>query len=80
MTIEQAKEESVYWLTLFTLLLITEQCQDWNTNRAGTWRQELMQRPWRGATHQYAFLSLLKLLSKRNQAHNGLGPPSLVTN
>ena len=80
MTIEQAEEESVYWLTLFTFLLIIEQCQNWNTNRAGTWRQELMQRPWRGAAHQYDFLGLLKLLSKRNQAHNVLSPPTLVTN
>ena len=33
--------------------------QDRNSNRAGTWRQELMQRPWRGADYwlaQPAFL------------------------
>jgi hypothetical protein len=30
-----------------TLLFITEGSQDRNSERAGTWRQELMQRPWR---------------------------------
>jgi hypothetical protein len=30
-----------------------------NSNRAGPWRQELMQRPWRGATCLACFLCLL---------------------
>jgi hypothetical protein len=30
-----------------TLLFITKGSQDWDSHRAGTWRQELMQRLWR---------------------------------
>jgi len=30
---------------------VTEGSQDRNSNRAGTWRQELMQRLWRGAAY-----------------------------
>jgi hypothetical protein len=40
-------EERIYSAYTSTLLFITKGNQDRNTHRAGTWRQELMQRPWR---------------------------------
>jgi hypothetical protein len=43
--------------------------QDRKSNRAGTWRQELMQRPWRGAAYWLAPHLLLNLLSYRTQDH-----------
>jgi len=41
------------------ILLFTEGSQDRNSHRAGTWKQELMQRPWRGAAYWLAQLALL---------------------
>ena len=38
----------------YTPMSITEGSQDRNSNRAGTWRQEPMQRPWRGAAYWLA--------------------------
>jgi hypothetical protein len=35
----------------FTWLFITEGREDRNWNWTGTWRQELMQRPWRSAAY-----------------------------
>jgi hypothetical protein len=49
------------------LLFITKESQDRNSPRAGTWRQELMQRPWRGAVYWLASPGLLSLLSYRTQ-------------
>jgi hypothetical protein len=37
----------VYPASISTLLFITKGSKDRNSHRAGTWRQELMQRPWR---------------------------------
>jgi hypothetical protein len=56
--------------------------------RAGTWKQELMQRPERGAAYWRTPRGLLSLLSYRPQdhqsrdsnTHNELGLPSLITN
>ena len=56
-----------------------------NRNRAGTWRQELMQWPWRSAAYWLAPHGLLSLLSDRTQdhlprvcpTHNGRGPPPI---
>ena len=59
MTKKQVGEERVYLAYTSALLFITEGSQDRNSNRAGTWRQELMQRPWKGAAYwlaQPAFL------------------------
>jgi hypothetical protein len=47
MTRKQDGEERVYSAYTFTLLFITKGSQDWNSQRVGTWRQEVMQRPWR---------------------------------
>jgi hypothetical protein len=59
-----------------------------NSVRAGTWRQELMQRPGRDAAYWLAPHGLLSLLSYRTQVHqlrhdpthNRLGPPPSITN
>ena len=40
-----------------------------NSSKAGTWRQELMQRPWRGAAYWLAPHSLLSPLSYRTPNH-----------
>jgi hypothetical protein len=65
------------------LLFITKGNQDWNSSKAETWRQELMQRPWRGAAYWLAPHGLLGLLSYRTQNHhtqNGLDTSPLITN
>jgi hypothetical protein len=51
MTKKQVGEERVYSAYISTLLFITKGSQDRNSHRAGTWRQELMQRTWRGAAY-----------------------------
>jgi len=47
--------------------------QDRNSNRAETRRQELMQRPWRGAEYWLAPHGLLHLLSHGTQDHQPRG-------
>jgi hypothetical protein len=59
MTKKQVGEGRVFSAYTSTLLFITKGSQDWNSHRAVTWRQELMQRPWRGTPYwlaQPAFL------------------------
>jgi hypothetical protein len=52
MTRKQVGEERVCSAYTSTLLFITKESLDRNSNRSGTWRQELkMQRPWRGAAY-----------------------------
>jgi hypothetical protein len=46
-------------------LLFSEGSQDRNSHRAGTWRQELMQRPWKDAADRLVPQDLLSLLSHR---------------
>ena len=66
------------------LQLITEGSQNRNSNRAGTWRQELMQSPQRGAAYWLVLCALLNLLPYKNPGprgsttHNGLGPPPSI--
>ena len=67
MTKKQVGEERVYSAYTSTLLFITKGCQDYNSQRAGTWRQELMQRSWRGAAYWLASPGLLSLLAYRTQ-------------
>jgi hypothetical protein len=45
MTKEQVGEERVYLAYISILLFIIEGSQNKNLNRAGSWRQDLMQRP-----------------------------------
>ena len=51
------------------LLFIIEESQDRKSNRAGSWEQELMQKPWRDAAYWLAYPGLLSLLSYRTQNH-----------
>jgi hypothetical protein len=67
MTKKQIEEEKVYSAYTSILLFITKGNQDRNSHRAGTWRQELMQRPWRGAAYWIASPGLLSLFSYRTQ-------------
>jgi hypothetical protein len=64
---KQIGEERVYLSYASISLLITEGNQDRNSSRAETWRQEPMQRPWRGAAYWLASPGLLSLLSYRTQ-------------
>jgi hypothetical protein len=48
----------------FIPLHITEENQDRNSIRAGTWRLELMQRPWRGAVYRIAPPNLCRIQNK----------------
>jgi hypothetical protein len=69
-------------------LLIIKGSQDRNLNKAGTWKQELMQRPWMGADFWLAPCGLLNLLSYKTEdhhprdgtTHKGLIPSSSITN
>jgi len=63
MTNKQVGEERVYSTYLSTLLVITKGNGDRNSHKAGTCKQELMQRPWRDVTYWLASLDLLSLLS-----------------
>jgi hypothetical protein len=67
MTKKQVGEERVYLTYTSTLLFITKGSQVRNSHRAGTWKQELMQRPWRDAAYWLASPGLLSLLSYRTQ-------------
>jgi hypothetical protein len=68
-TKKQLGVERVYLAYTSTSHSITEGSKDRNSNRAGSWRQELMQRPWRGAAYFLAPYVLLILLSNRTQDH-----------
>jgi hypothetical protein len=48
---KQVGEERVYSAYTSTFLFIIKGNQDRNLHRAGTWRQDLMQRPLRGAAY-----------------------------
>jgi hypothetical protein len=63
MTRKEVGEERVYSAYTSTWLFITKASQDWNSHKAGTWRQELMQRPWRSAAYWIASPHLLSLFS-----------------
>jgi hypothetical protein len=88
MTKKQAGEERVYSAYTSTVVFITKGSQGRNTSRAGTWRQELMQRPWRGAAYWLASPGLLSLLSYRTldhqprdgPTHNGMATPTMSWN
>jgi hypothetical protein len=74
---KEVREERAYSAYTSTSLFITKGRQDRNSHRAGTWRQELMQRPWRGAAYWVASPGLLSLLSYRTQDHQPrMAPPT----
>jgi hypothetical protein len=87
-TNKQIVEERIYSAYISTLLFITKGGQNWNSHWAGTWRQKLMQRSWKGVTYWLASLGLLSLVSYRTQdyqhrddtTYNALVPPSFITN
>jgi hypothetical protein len=84
MTKKQVGEERVYSAYTSTALFITKGSQERNSTRAGIWRQELMQRPWRDAGDWLAAPGLLSFLSYRAQdyqprdgtTHNGSFSPT----
>ena len=57
----------VYSAYTSTLLFITKESQDRNSHRVGTWKQDLMQRPWMGAAYWLASPGFLSLISYRTQ-------------
>ena len=66
---KQVGKERVYWAYISTLWSIIERSQERNSNRAGPWRQKLMQRPWRGVAYWFALHGLVSLLSYRTEDH-----------
>jgi len=88
MTKKQVEEERVYLAYTSTSLLLIKRSQDRNSDKAGIWRQELMQRPRRSPVYWLAPYDLVSLLSDTTQdpqprdatIHTGLGPPPLITN
>jgi len=59
----------------FHMVVINEGSQDRTPDKAGIWRQELVQRPWRGAAYWLVLNGLLSQLSYRTQGHQGQGWP-----
>jgi hypothetical protein len=51
MTKKQVEEERVYSAYASTSQFIIKGSQRRNSSSVGTWRQELMQKPWRGAAY-----------------------------
>jgi hypothetical protein len=64
---------------LFSSLFITGGSQDRNSNRAGTWKQELMQRPWRNTAYWHTESAFFKNpgLPVQGQDHAQWVPPLL---
>jgi len=55
-----------------------EGSQGRNSSRTGTWRQELMQKPWSSVAYWLTFHGLLSLLSYTIQNHQpGIVPPTI---
>ena len=78
MTKIQLGEERICLVYLPILLFIMEGSQDKNSNRSETWRQELMQKPWRCAAYWLVSHGLLSLLSCRTQDHQPrMAPPTV---
>jgi hypothetical protein len=62
-------EERVNPASSSRALLIIKGSKDRNSSRAGTWRQELMHRPWRGPAYLFVHYNVLSLLFYRSQDH-----------
>ena len=76
---QQFGEERVYEAYTSALLFIPEGSQVRSSNRAGTWRQKPMQRPWRGAAYWLAFCRTQDQQSREGPTHGGLGPSPWIT-
>ena len=63
----QVGEERVYLAYTSTSMFIIKGSQDRNSKRTGTCRQELMQKPWRGAAYWLAPKGLFCLFSCRTR-------------
>jgi len=59
-------EERVYFTHSSTEQVTIQSSEGRNSHRAGTWRQELIQRPWRGAAYWHISLGLLLSLLSHN--------------
>jgi hypothetical protein len=57
---KQLEEKGVYSTYISTSLFIIKRSQDRNTNKAGTWSQQLMQRSWRDAAYWLAHIVFLQ--------------------
>jgi hypothetical protein len=68
-------KERIYLAYMSILLFIIKENQGRNSNRAGTWRQELMQRPQRGAAYWLAPHCLLSLLIEPKTTSPGMALP-----
>ena len=53
-SVVQAGEERTYLAYTSTALFIIKGSQDNNSNRSGTWQEELIQSPWRDAIYLLA--------------------------
>jgi hypothetical protein len=51
----------------------------WNL-KAGTWRQELKRRPWRGAAYWLDQSAAWSVIPRSGSAHIKLGPPTAISN
>jgi hypothetical protein len=67
MTTNKLGTKEFIWFILPSHCSFFEGSQDRNSNRKGTWRQKLMQKPWKGASYWLALHGLLSLLSYRTQ-------------
>lgn len=76
---DQFGEERLYSAYASTPQLIIEGNQN-RTNRTGTWRQELTQKPRRRAAYWLAPHSLLSLLAYRTKTSSGLSLHPQITN
>jgi hypothetical protein len=81
MTKKQVGEERVYSAYTSKLLFIINRSQDRNSNRVGTWRQDLMRKPWRGAAcfswpDSHGLLSLLLIVLRTTSP--GMALPSMT--
>ena len=59
-------------------VFILEGSKDRNPNRAGTWRQKLIQRPLRDATYYLVPCDLLSLISYKTQVYQYRGGTRLM--
>jgi hypothetical protein len=77
-TKKQVGEERLHLACTSTLLFITKGSEDRNSQRAGTWRQELIERPWRGAAYSIVSPGLLSLLFYRTKTTSiGMAPTTM---